>query len=337
MRVGTACVGGEVVGVDHANAMVHGRPVDRPVSFHAFKAVNRREGRVEQRRERGQVEVDPVRRRRREGSACHFLHRARRAPGRLGFATFSGAPRTMFLMDIVATAKLCVFGMHAEMMKLSAWLARMLDTRAGCGLRVAFVDRHHCLVFLLVQIHQFDLVFVRKVRVAQDLETLHGVADRGFGDDRVVELADGFEKLQGANERIGMRGGQSAREQNIVRLDHHAAIADGLGDFLLQRLERAEDVVGAIDATGQAWWLHGGRGGRQLGARRPPRVRPQEQQQRGQSVRQTTSPAPVTSPVLRKMTTRSEVSGKWVLMINFAMHGAIISCDTLAESTQGDW
>src|ERR1039457_1532369 len=51
----------------------------------------------------------------------------------LGFGSFSGAPTTMFLMDMVATAWSCVLSMHAEMMKLSSWLDRMLDTRTGRG------------------------------------------------------------------------------------------------------------------------------------------------------------------------------------------------------------
>ena len=48
-----------------------------------------------------------------------------------------------------------------------------------------------------------------------------------------------------------MRGGKLVVRGNVVGLDHHAAIADGLGDLLVQRLQGPEDIVGAIVAVGQ--------------------------------------------------------------------------------------
>ena len=116
---------------------------------------------------------------------------------------------------------------------------------------VGLAECHDRLEFLLVQIHQFDLVLVRQRRVAKVLEGLRGGAGGRLGNDGVVELPDGLEKLQNAGQSIGVRGGKLVGRGNVVGLDDHPAIADGLGDLLFQRLQGPKDIVGAIVAVGQ--------------------------------------------------------------------------------------
>jgi hypothetical protein len=135
------------------------------------------------------------------------------------------------------------------MMKLSAWLVSMLETRTGCGL--ASVWSNAMMVCLLVQIHQLDVVLVHQRRIAEVLETLHGGGQGGFGNDGVVELPDGLEKLQNADQRIDVRGGKLVGGRNVVGFDDHSALADSLADFLFQRPQGAKDIVGAIIAVGQ--------------------------------------------------------------------------------------
>ena len=249
-------VGRQPVAARDAHLLADRGAVHRPCALHALVAVDHRQVRVQLGRQHEQVEVDPVhpaamhqrlvrpgpRRARHRPQPCtrvldprahhHVLQRERN-------------PHQVVCLqlrrrDHIVVRRVHHHRRHARRMRL----------------HVLLVDAVHNLVLLSVQVHQLHVVLRRQLVVTVVGESLHRrPVCRRLGNHH-IGLANRLQELQYSFQIVRARRAQRHIDDHVVRLQHHALIANRRCNLLLERRQRIERNLRAVVPSRQrhpAW------------------------------------------------------------------------------------